>query len=1003
MLFAIGLRSAALGQALQPTSLSDAAIGAPSGGSGDSVSPVISRDGRYVLFASAANNLLLIGANPITPVFPPKMNVYLRDRTNGTTTLVSVNTSGAGGGDGDSFPVDISTNGQFVVFESLASNLAPGDTNGVTDVFMRDLLHNTTTLVTVSTNGASANGRSRGSVMTPDGRYVAFVSEANNLVSGDTNGIPDIFVRDIVGGTTTLVTVGARGNFVSSSSELPDITPDGRYVVFYSTATNLVSGVQTTGEIYVRDLLNNITSLASANAHSIAQSVYGTNNTICYNHSISDDGHYVAFEASVSPAGTNGIVLRYNTQTTATDTVNTNAAGLPAYGAEINHRSLDMTPDGRFIAYIANTGSGTSAVYVWDAQSAASTLASAVTNNNNVPAPGTCDLPVMDPMGRYVAYLSTASGLVTNNLVGAYHLYRRDMQLGITALVDSDTNSVGALNSQTAVPSLSADGTLVAFDSNDSTLVANDDNHAYDVFVSNLASNSMELISAHLPTLSTVTADGPSTLTISGVSTNGRYVAFYSEADNLVAGDTNGLRDVFVRDTLLGTNILVSVDTTGLLPGNGLSTGPSISADGRYVVFTSSATNLVALTDTNKAQDVFLRDLQTGTTSLVSANSNGAAGNAACYPPILLSYDGRYVLFCTVASDLLPSPTGAAPYLYWRDMQAGTNAFITNSANVGGNIVATMTPDGRDVAVGWNGSAAGDPFIWNSQSNSRTRFTNSTVAPTSIAISPGGSRLMYDNSNAGAVAGVYAQDLISKIILSVSTTDAAHQGFQFTADSRYATYTALDSSKNTQVYVYDFQTQTSQLISKAFNSSAGGNSNSDSAVISADGHYVAYRSAASNIVPDEDNNVPDVFLYDRTTGDTVLVSVSQLGNFSAGSRSLTPVFSGDGHTLVFESWAPDLGAQDFNQTSDIFAVSLAAAGTIPAFSIQLLQPAGGQGPTLSWSAAPGISYQVQYKNHLTDTSWQVFTGSVSVVGTQGYAADLSPGTSQRYYRVLASK
>ena len=586
--------------------------------------------------------------------------------------------------------MDISTNGQFVLFESPASNLTPGDTNGVSDVFMRDLVHNTTTLVSVNTNGGSANGQSRGSVMTPDGRYVAFVCEANNLVPGDTNGIPDIFVRDLVGGTTTLGTVGATGQFLTSSSELPDITPDGRYVVFYSTATNLVSGVQTTGEIYVRDLLNNLTSLASANAHTVAQTVYGTTNTICYNHTISDDGQFVAFEAGVSPAGTNGIVLRYNTQTTATDIVNTNAAGLPAYGSEINHRALDMTPDGRFIAYLALTSKTNSAVYVWDAQSATSTLASGDTNNN-VPATGICDSPVMDPTGRYVTFLSSALHLTTNNLSTTYHLYRRDLQSASTMLIDADTNGVGALNSTMPIPSMSADGSLVAFESFDTSLVANDSNHACDIFVSNLASNSMELISAHLPSLSTVTADGPSTLTISGVSTNGRYVAFHSEADNLVAGDTNGLRDVFVRDLVLGTNILVSVDTNGILPGTGLSTDASISADGRYVAFTSTASNLVTLSDTNNAQDVFVRDLQRGTTTLVSVNTNGnGSGNAASYSPIL-SYDGRYVLFRSKAANLASiANTGGYENLYFRDMQAGTTRALTTN-NGSYSYVASMT------------------------------------------------------------------------------------------------------------------------------------------------------------------------------------------------------------------------------------------------------------------------------------------------------------------------
>ena len=230
---------------------------APAGGNGDSGLSIISPNGRFVLFASAANNLTLTNNN--NSVLPRHLNVFLRDRTNDTPALVSVNLAGTGGGNGDSFPTGISTNGQFALFESSASDLVANDTNNVSDIFVRDLVNGTTTLVSVSTNGASGNGVSRGSVMTPDGRYVAFVSSVSNLVAGDNNGIDDVFVRDLQAGTTTLVSVGATASFpangsVVSTSESPDISADCHYVAFYSSATNLVPGVSTVGEVYVRDL-----------------------------------------------------------------------------------------------------------------------------------------------------------------------------------------------------------------------------------------------------------------------------------------------------------------------------------------------------------------------------------------------------------------------------------------------------------------------------------------------------------------------------------------------------------------------------------------------------------------------------------------------------------------------------------------------------------------------------------------------------------------------------
>ena len=151
------------------------------------MAPIISPDGRYVLFASLANNLVpLATTSPLPVLFPLKLNVFLRDRTNQTTTLVSGNLAGTGGGNGDSLPTGLSSNGQYVLFESSAGDLVAGDTNNAADVFLRDLNAGTNLLVSVNTNGRTGNGASRGSVMTPDGRYVAFVSEASDLVAGDT-------------------------------------------------------------------------------------------------------------------------------------------------------------------------------------------------------------------------------------------------------------------------------------------------------------------------------------------------------------------------------------------------------------------------------------------------------------------------------------------------------------------------------------------------------------------------------------------------------------------------------------------------------------------------------------------------------------------------------------------------------------------------------------------------------------------------------------------------
>jgi Tol biopolymer transport system component len=317
-------------QPAQLVSALDSSQSAAAGGGGDSGAPVISPDGRYVLFASAAGNLLLTSNNTAIPArFPASLNVFLRDRTNGTTSLVSVNLTGMGGGNGDSLPVGLSTNGRYAVFESSASDLVSGDTNGATDVFVRDLAEGTTILVSVSANGDVGNGASRSPAMTPDGRYVAFVSAANNLVAGDTNGIADVFVRDLQAHVTTLASVGATPVSLTSSSESPDITPDGRYVAFYSTATNLVSGVVNAQDIYIRDLAGSTTVWASTDAGAVGLSVLQASKVACYNHTISADGKFVAYEASPAYGSSPlypGLILRYSLDTGLTDLVHTNAA-----------------------------------------------------------------------------------------------------------------------------------------------------------------------------------------------------------------------------------------------------------------------------------------------------------------------------------------------------------------------------------------------------------------------------------------------------------------------------------------------------------------------------------------------------------------------------------------------------------------------------------------------------------------------------------------------------
>jgi hypothetical protein len=967
---------------------------------GDSGNAIISADGRYVLFASTANNLILNSNGVVIPPrFPPSLNAYLRDRTNGTTRLISVNLSGTGGGNGDSLPRGISTNGYYVLFESVASDLMANDTNNASDVFVRDLQSGTTMFASTSLSAEAANGSSRDSVMTPDGRYVAFVSTATNLVANDTNKISDVFVRDLQSSTTTIVSVGAtptNSAAPTSSSESPVITPDGRYVAFFSTATNLMSGVTNTGEIYVRDLIAAQTRRASANARSIAYSLLGTSNVVSFCHGISADGNFVTFETVKNPPNfnTNGLILRQNMQTSVTDIVGTNAN--VTSGPSDDFYTLDMTLNGRFIAFVANVAGYSpvvrTAIYLWDAQTGTNTLIS-VNRDTGLVSDGVCSSPLVSSNGQFVAFVGSGTNLVTNSLAGEFHVYIRDQQTGITKLADGDTNGVGSGVSPTTFPVLSADGRFVVFDCVNGNLVPNDRNHAADVFVRDTVAETTELISVPDSTLTSHTPNGFSGLSPTSVSANGHYVAFSSDADDLVPGDTNGQRDVFVRDLFVGTNILVSADTNGVA-AFGISLEPAISGDGRFVAFSSYANSLVA-DDTNNTQDVFLRDQQSGTTMLVSASQDGVhPGNNNSFSPVI-STDGRYVLFHSKASNLTGGSFGIEN-LFLRDVQQGTNYALTTATSGTGVSSAVITPDGHFVV--YAGVLSGTTtrlYVWDTQAAARI-YTN-VISPTAVSISPDGKWLAY---LAGSPASLNVTDLsINSNWVASAGTFTSHPGLRFSGDGRRLVYATSavnatgDANAVQDVYLYDFQTRTNFLISRAFNSSSAANGVSDSPDISADGRFIVYRSAATNLVVGADTGVPDVFVKDLFTGETTLLSASLTGAM-ANNRSLMPVFSGDGRTIIFKSWATDSIVNDFNQTADIVAFAFFYADIIPGAAL-------GDGPVISWPFVSGLNYHVQFKNDLSDSSWQEVGGTITVLGNRASLTDPAPSFAQRFYRVVA--
>jgi Tol biopolymer transport system component/putative cell wall-binding protein len=258
-------------------------------GNGWSSGGLISADGRYVAFSSSSTNLA--GAGDTNGEY----DVFVRDLELGTTTQVSVSSSEVRG-NGQSLLDAMSADGRYVVFHSLATNLVAGDTNGKKDVFVRDTVNGTTARVSVRSDATQANGDSYTAAISDDGRYIAFASEASNLITTDGNGAADIFVRDMTLGTIVRVSVSNTEVEANGLSENPFMSADGRYVVFQSYANNLVTG-DTNGEadVFIRDTVNGTTERMSVTS---AEAQATTGRSI--NPGISAGGRFVTFESDAS-------------------------------------------------------------------------------------------------------------------------------------------------------------------------------------------------------------------------------------------------------------------------------------------------------------------------------------------------------------------------------------------------------------------------------------------------------------------------------------------------------------------------------------------------------------------------------------------------------------------------------------------------------------------------------------------------------------------------------
>jgi len=383
-----------------------------------------------------------------------------------------------------------------------------------------------------------------------------------------------------------------------------------------------------------------------------------------------------------------------------------------------------------------------------------------------------------------------------------------------------------------------------------------------------------------------------------GVSDDGRFVVFESLATNLVPGDTNGTFDIFVRDRQTGTTERVSVASDGS-EGNATSYssndhGPDISADGRYVAFYSYASNLVA-NDTNGVGDIFVRDRQAETTVRVSVASDGSQGNGYSFEPAI-SGDGQFVVFQSFASNLVADDTNGFGDIYVHDRLAGTTVRVS---------VASDGSEGNDNS--YNGRISSDGQL----------IAFSSLADNIVGGDSNGYRdvFLHDRQNGTTVRVSVASDGTEANNWSLFPRISASGRF-VVFSSPASNLVVADTNGQYDIFLHDRNAGTTERVSI---SSDGTQANwySYRADVSLSGRFVAFHSAAANLVDDDTNGYEDIFIHDRDTGVTDRISVASEGVQSQG-RSLFPSISADGLFVAFHSAASNLVENDSNSEWDVF-------------------------------------------------------------------------------------
>lgn len=784
----------------------------------------VSQNGRYAVFDSAANNLVAGDTNR-------KIDTFFYDAQSDTLERINLGAGGVQANEGGTGEIAVSDDGRYVIFNSRAGNLVAGVNQGRPQIFLRDRTLGTTQLLSRDAQGqplAAAIGLSGASA---DGRFVLLATDLA-LQPEDTNQRYDLYRLDRNNGEYTLVTADADGRAGNRDTTTGRLSGDGRHAVFVTAASNLVAGDSSdTYDLFQRDIDAGTTLLVSRTTTGQFPTGFRTP-LLASGRTQSVDGRFVVFNigAALDPADTNnssdGYLFDRNSQSVRRIT-------LSASGAQLGYAQ---------VASISADGS------------------SATFHSQSEVLPG-------QTFGFNRSYrLMLAGGAMEQILV-------REPGYG----------------DETSDCHLAGDGNAAYCRFHSDSWFDSAHNSFYNIYRADLLQAQARRVSKPLPQSVAVSNQDSGNYSISA-SADGRFVVFDSLATNLVVGDFNNLRDLFLRDRLSGTTTRIN-----LLPNGGESfcnVGESkISADGRYVAFTSCSA-LVTGAPASNIYQVLRYDRVSGTTALVSANAQGDVADDVVWLSDI-SANGDAVAFYSTADNLLPVTASPGGDGFVRDMTAGTLQLVTRrsgGANEGSGSFPLLSADGRHVLfdrtaadlVDGDTNSVSDVFQFDRTTAQFERVSvdaaSGQLAQPSYAhgFSANGRYALFQTTAAivpDVPRGYYVRDRITGELDLVSRNNAGepieYSGYQasLSADAALVSMRCrceasssgpAEQEFNEQPYVFDRRTRHLQRIVPA-----DANERADRVGLMGN-DLLVFSSRASNLGADEGNNrFLDAFLATR--------------------------------------------------------------------------------------------------------------------------------------------